>query len=410
MPSEQLSLSELNQQIQTALENALDPFYWVTAEIAELRVNQRGHCYMELVEKEEEQIKAKIKANIWAFTYRKLSGWFEAITKESLKPGMKILCQVQVQFHPVYGLSLNVNDIDPNYTLGERARNRQEVIDRLMEEGVYDMNKQLTLPDVVQNIAIISSETAAGFGDFINQIRYNEFGHQYRCTLFNATMQGSDARESIIDAMHDVHKNIGQFDALLIIRGGGASLDMDCFDTYDLAYHITQFPLPVITGIGHDRDETIADLVAHTQLKTPTAVAEFLINRTLAFENQLDQLMQRILEYTTLKFQSRRHELELLSQRLEHQLNRKIEEQKVFLEKAANLFKTLAPLRLKNLAETLKHIEHSISLLNPESVLNRGYSITTMNGTLIKNMKRKLISGDLVKTRISKGSFESIVK
>jgi len=148
MPAEQLSLSELNQQIQAALENALDPFYWVVAEIGELRVNQRGHCYMELVEKEEEQIKAKIKANIWAFTYRKLGGWFEAITKESLRPGMKILCQVQVQFHPIYGLSLNVKDIDPNYTLGERARNRKEVIDRLIKEGVYDMNKQLILPDV----------------------------------------------------------------------------------------------------------------------------------------------------------------------------------------------------------------------------------------------------------------------
>jgi exodeoxyribonuclease VII large subunit len=194
MPKEQISLSELNHLIKATLEQSMDPFYWVVAEIGEIRLNPRGHCYMELVEKEKEEIRAKIKANIWAFTYRKLSGWFEAITKESLKPGMKILCQVQVQFHPIYGLSLNVKDLDPNYTLGERARNRQEVIDTLIREGVYDMNKQWVIPEVVQNIAIISSETAAGYGDFMNQIRYNDYGYVYQCTLFKAIqVQGSSA-------------------------------------------------------------------------------------------------------------------------------------------------------------------------------------------------------------------------
>lgn len=410
MPAEQLTLFQLNQKIQQTLEEYLDPFYWIVAEIGELRVNQRGHCYLELVEKEEEQIKAKIRANIWAFTYRKLSGWFEAITHEKLKPGMKILCQVQVQFHEVYGLSLNVKDIDPNYTLGERARNREEVIHKLKGEGIFDLNKDHDLPQVIQRVAIISSETAAGYGDFINQLRYNEFGYVYDCRLFNATMQGVDAKASILEAIYDVHADIDDFDILVLIRGGGASIDLDCFDTYDLAFHITQFPIPVITGIGHERDETVADLVAHTKVKTPTAVAEFILNRTLRFESDLDQIMQRIEEFTLNSFKESRHTLELYTQKIIHLSERKIDDQHRFLQKSSEALNTLIPLKLKFQKDLIEHFEHSISLLDPERILKRGYSITTKDGILLKNLKKKLSSGDVLLTKIDKGSVESTVK
>jgi exodeoxyribonuclease VII large subunit len=275
---EHLSLYELNKKISEALANNLEPSYWVVAEIGQIQTNRKGHCYLELVEKEDDQIKAKTRATIWSYTYRNLSTWFEGITGQSLKAGMKILFNATIQYHEIYGFSLNIRDIDAQYTLGERAKKRQEIIERLREDGVFEMNKELRLPTVPQNIAVISSETAAGFGDFMDQIVGNDYGYEVEIELFNAVMQGEEAASSIIDAMHQVFENIGNYDLLVIIRGGGATLDLDCFDNYDLGSHVAQFPIPVITGIGHERDETITDMVAHTKMKTPTAVAEFIIS------------------------------------------------------------------------------------------------------------------------------------
>ncbi len=393
---ESLSLFELNNLVKQVLDLNLAPTYWVVAEIGEMRLTQKGHCYMELVEKKGEIIKAKSKANIWSYTYRNLSGWFESITKQSLQPGLKILAQVEVNFHELYGFSLTVKDIDPNFTLGERARKKQEVIAQLEDDGVLDMNKEIPLPLVPQNIAVISSETAAGYGDFIDQLNNNKYHYKFNVKLFKALMQGEKAKDAIINAMYLIHKAIESFEVVVIIRGGGSQVDLDCFDTYDLAAHIAQFTIPVITGIGHERDETIADIVAHTKLKTPTAVAEFLINGLESFEGKLDNLFNNIWHYSNEYLSGQNNNLDLLKNQLIygtkqslHHANNTIDH---LTEKAQNNPKIF----LEKAHAKIDLLEKSVALLDPINVLKRGYSITKINGKVLK--KQKLKTGDLLET------------
>ena len=256
------TLSELNTAIKATLELAFPEMVWVVAEISEIRHNSKGHCYLELVEREEEETLAQIRANIWAYTFRNLASKFEKATGESLKQGMKVLLQVTVTFHEVYGLSLNVKDIDPTYSLGELAKKKREVIARLTKEGLINLNKQIHLSLVPQRIAVISSETAAGYGDFINHLDDNPYGYKIFYTLYQSLMQGQEAEASIIAALKQIREHIKLHDAVVIIRGGGSQIDLSCFDTYSLAVEVAKFPLPVITGIGHERDDTVVDLVA----------------------------------------------------------------------------------------------------------------------------------------------------
>jgi len=310
MPEENHSLSELLGQVKGALQKELPGQYWVIAEIMELRENR--HCYLELIEKSEENdsLLAKVRATIWASRYGMLRPFFETSTGSSLKSGIKILCKASVEFHPQYGLSLNITDIDPSYTLGDLARKKLEVIQRLRKEGVYDMNRELPFPLVPQRIAIISSETAAGYGDFMESITQNRHGFFFHTTLYPALMQGDEAPLSITSAMEKVFESESDFDCLVIIRGGGSKADMESFNQYDLAYFITQFPLPVITGIGHERDESVADMVAHLGLKTPTAVAEFLVDQLLAFEFKLSALLDRLSTSVRMRVQGDLNQLE----------------------------------------------------------------------------------------------------
>jgi exodeoxyribonuclease VII large subunit len=409
---EHLSLYELNKKISEALANNLEPSYWVVAEIGQIQTNRKGHCYLELVEKEDDQIKAKTRATIWSYTYRNLSTWFEGITGQSLKAGMKILFNATIQYHEIYGFSLNIRDIDAQYTLGERAKKRQEIIEKLREDGIFEMNKELRLPTVPQNIAVISSETAAGFGDFMDQIGGNDYGYEIKIELFNAVMQGEDAASSIIDAMHQVFENIGNYDLLVIIRGGGATLDLDCFDNYDLGSHVAQFPIPVITGIGHERDETITDMVAHTKMKTPTAVAEFIISgfrnfeielmekfnilsgkldRALDEESQnLDQLLFRFQRSVQQKLNVQEIKLSKWIKNLHYgyQNALKVENQK--LNDLKQSIKRSPSLLIRN-QTYLEYLEKEINVLDPQNVLKRGYSITTINGknvTLVKKIDK----------------------
>ena len=281
------SLYELNNIIKSAIGYALPDTYWVVAEIADIKLNQKGHCYLELVEKEDSKIIAQVKANIWAYEYRKLSLKFQAVTNESLRPGMKVLLLVAVTFHEVYGLSLNVKDIDPSYTMGEMALKKREVIERLTKEGLMELNKSLSLPIVPQRIAVISSPTAAGYGDFFDHLDNNPYGYKFIHILFPALMQGAEAEQSIISALRKVRQKRDLFDVLVIIRGGGSVIDLNCFDSYNLASQVAQLPLPVITGIGHEKDDTVVDMTAHTKMKTPTAVAEFLISGLRSFEENV---------------------------------------------------------------------------------------------------------------------------
>jgi len=294
----QLKLSELNGLVKKAVGEAFTAPIWVICEISELKINRNGHCYLVLIEKEDngDAIVAQAKATIWSYTFRMLQPYFESTTGQQLTEGLKVLVSVSVEFHELYGFSLNIRDIDPTYTLGDMARRRREIIARLQSEGVADMNKELTLPLVPQRIAIISSPTAAGYQDFINQLTNNPAKYHFHLRLFPAIMQGNQAESSIIGALEQIYRYESFFDAVVIIRGGGSQVDLSCFDNYNLAYFVTQFPLPVITGIGHEKDDSIVDLVAHTRLKTPTAVAEFLISGIAWFDQHLDDLKNRFVQ------------------------------------------------------------------------------------------------------------------
>ncbi|MGW8123463.1 exodeoxyribonuclease VII large subunit [Roseivirga echinicomitans] len=426
-----LSLFELTSLIKSELEKNLEPSYWVIAEISEMRLNPKGHCYMELVDKEGQFVTSKIRANIWAYTYRNLSAWFESITKTPLQAGIKVLLNVQVQYHELYGMSLNIKDIDPNFTLGERARKRQEVIQRLQDEGIFDINKELALPSVPQRIAIISSETAAGYGDFKNQIEQNSRGYFFKIKLFQSLMQGDQAPKAIISALHQINDESNAFDLVVIIRGGGSQVDLDCFDDYELASHIAQFPLPIVTGIGHERDETIADLVANTQMKTPTAVAEFLISGVERFDDNLNEMIYRLEKSGKQLVQNSTYEITHLGYNLQsvtkgivnrsenrltqeqlklkyatHEFlkteNRKVVQFQMPLKKAINQ-------RLKVAEKRLEGLEKQVKLLDPKSVLKRGYSITLINGKYISE-QQKIKEGDELETITAKHKIKSTVK
>jgi exodeoxyribonuclease VII large subunit len=415
-----LSISQLTEQIRLTLENELEPVYWVVGELADFRQAPQGHVYFELVEKQGNHVQAKIRANLWQFTYRSVASKFQSVTGTTLKNGMKVLAQVAVTYHPVYGLSINVKDIDPSFSLGERARVRQETIDRLTREGLLQLNARFQLPPVVQRIAIISSATAAGYGDFVNQLEQNTFGYKVYHKLFPSLMQGNEAVTNLLSALEKVkgEKNQLQIEAVVIIRGGGAQLDLDCFDEYGLAVAIANFPLPVFTGIGHERDETIADLVAHTRLKTPTAVAEFLLSGFREFEENLGILLQRLDRSTRLQLREEENKIHQFALRANSIAKNRIslEGEKVKnrtnrIQLAAknlhrthhtaldgiekNLKRNLITF-LQKQAEKLENKETLLRQLDPDSILKRGYSRTEVNGIPVHLAKVQL--GDQLDT------------
>jgi exodeoxyribonuclease VII large subunit len=425
-----LSLFELTSLIKTELEKNLEPSYWVVAEISDLKVNAKGHCYMELVEKEGSFVSTKIRANIWAYTYRNLSGWFEAITHTTLQPGIKILLNATVQYHELYGMSLNIKDIDPNFTLGERARKRQEVIQQLKDEGIFDMNREIPLPLVPQRIAIISSETAAGYGDFMSQIGDNGRTFKFHTKLFPSLMQGDKAPKEIIAALLNINSQISAFDLIVIIRGGGSQIDLDCFDDFELTSHIAQFPIPIITGIGHERDETISDLVANTRLKTPTAVAEFLISGLERFDERLNEMAYRLeksgqqqLQYAQHEIVNTVHDLQTATKRLIYNAEKEIDNKGLILKysihdffksekrKVDNFETPLHKARNQRLIEAdkrLTNLEKQLELLHPDSVLKRGFTMTLLKGKMIPlNMEFK--GGEEIETITAQQKIVSTV-
>jgi exodeoxyribonuclease VII large subunit len=399
-----LSVVQLTSTIQQVLEKELEPLIWVVGELADFRQAPQGHVYFELVEKEGNQVQAKIRANLWQFTFRTVAAKFESVTGTTLKSGMKVLAQVSVTYHPVYGLSLNVKDIDPSFSLGERARIRQETVNRLTQEGKLRSNAQVQLPLVIQRIAVISSSTAAGYGDFINQIDGNPSGYKIYHRLFPSLMQGNEAVPQLLAAMDHVAKQATKLrlDALVIIRGGGAQLDLDCFDDYTLGLKIAEFPLPVFTGIGHERDETIADLVAHTRLKTPTAVAEFILSSYREFEDQLGIAAQRLDWITRSKFKEEERLLQSLGFRLQGEAKQLLsrgeervrtcssriflaakslgKQEIVTLSQKSELLKKESQRYLKQQMDRVSQLELQSRQLNPASLLKKGYTRTEKEG------------------------------
>ena len=404
-----LSLFELNEKIKNALSANLEPSYWVIAEIGELRINQKGHCYIELIEKKGEQLHAKVKATIWAYTFKNLSTWFASMTGQELSAGMKILTNVQVNYHELYGFSLNIRDIDPRYTLGEKERKRQEVINQLIKDGVFSMNKSLPLPLVPQRVAVISSPTAAGYEDFSEQLTNNQYGYQFHLKLVKAIMQGPEAVESIIQAMHRVNQQIDNFDLLVIIRGGGSRVDFDCYDHYELVSHLAQFPIPVITGIGHDRDESIADLVSHTKLKTPTAVSEFLIFGLMDFESKMIGFQDQVTQHTNNRINLESDFLNNITRDIKMLSKQILNKNTNRLIQTTNKIETLPYHLITQFYNQMAIHAKSINLLDPINTLLRGYTVTTYKGKLLKNQDG-VKKGSKIVTKSSNLELESIVE
>jgi exodeoxyribonuclease VII large subunit len=409
MPEESRSLSELLGLVKGALQKELPGQYWVIAEIMELRENR--HCYLELIEKNEENdsLVAKIRATIWSSRYAMLRPFFEASTGTVLKSGIKILCKASVEFHAQYGFSLNITDIDPSYTLGDLARKKQEVILRLRREGVFDMNKELPFPLVPQRIAVISSETAAGYGDFMDSLMKNRHEFSFHTTLFPAVMQGDEAPKSITSAMELIYDSGSDYDCVVIIRGGGSKADLESFNHYDLAYFITQFPLPVITGIGHERDESVADMVAQHGLKTPTAVAEFLVDYLLTFEFRLSALLDRLSSSVKNRVQHESGQLQRYQGDVMHLSRACLQKQSEHLLHTEQHLQRELSIHLEKLRDYLNLLDKQRELVDPQNILKRGYSMTLMEGKSLLSIK-DIKPGSILETRLHQGRIISKVE
>ena len=408
--TESYSLSELGKCIKMTLKTAFAEPVWVRAEISEMHENVSGHCYLDLIEKADDTdvLVAKQKATIWAFTYRMLKPYFESETGATLRAGMKVLLLCEVEFHEVYGVSLNVRDIDPAFTVGEMAVRRAEIIRRLTDDGIVDMNKQQPLAPVPQRVAVISSATAAGYGDFCDQLRNNVFGYTFYTKLFPATMQGAQTEQSVVAALDKICDFIDNFDVVVIIRGGGATSDLVAFDNYNLALHCAQFPLPIISGIGHQRDESVVDLVAHTRVKTPTAAAEFLVARINDFEKNIDEMAQNV------AFSAREvvHD-ELL--RLQQRIARLGVVQRVCVRHDAVLqhltmrLRNAAKMAISSEEKRMALVEKSIKYADPATLLQRGFTLTTKHGKIVKSVC-DVAPGDIVTTHLADGAFTAMVQ
>ena len=394
--------------VRDAIECELPDEYWVEAELSECR-ESRGHCYMELIQKDEQTATpiAKASAKCWANKWLTIRPYFERTTGQQLHAGMKVLLQVYPQFHEAYGFSWIVNDIDPTYTIGDMARKRQEIIKKLKDEGVFDLQKELQLPLFCQHIAVISSQTAAGYGDFCNQLADNPYGFQFETQLFPAIMQGEGVEQSIIDALERIYNT--DFDCVVIIRGGGATSDMSGFDTLALAENVANFPIPIITGIGHDRDESILDMVSHTRVKTPTAAAALLIDHLKVVLDTLIDSQNRITRYTQQRLTALKSQLATIQELIPRIFPVIKAQQEAKLNTIEQKLPLLASQRLTTEHHRLELINEKLKALDPTLLLARGYSITLHNGKVVKDATT-LHEGDEIETRLAKGSIRSMVE
>ena len=382
----QYTLSELCSCIDEALSMELNDTYWVRAEIASL--TERGHCYMELVEKAKNNaIAAKLRATCWQHVYHLLSAYFANETGQTLAVGMQVLLQVEVSFHAVYGLSLNVVGIDPTFTLGDLARQRQLTIQRLQEDGVMDLQRSLPLPLLPRRVAVISAADAAGYGDFCHQLQSNNGGFRFHTQLFPAVMQGEQSPASIIAALQQIAATTDLYDLVVIVRGGGATTDLRNFDDYSLAFHCANFPLPIIAGIGHTRDVSVVDMVVHTSVKTPTAAAEWLIAAMQAQADRLGELHLRLQRVAQMAIRKQHSKLDALWQSLRFAAQRRLHRQRTQLE----------------------FWEKTIALHSPERIYRMGYSLTTVNGKIVKSIN-DVKAGDHLLTHTADGVIQSEVK
>lgn len=407
----QITLTELQGLIRDKIYEALPGAYWVIAEIAEMKVHTAGHCYLELTGTETPggKVTARARATIWASKFRSLNTYFNASTGIPLRAGITILFRATVEYHELYGLSLNITDIDPAYTAGDMALRREAIIRRLTAEGVLSMNSGLPLTPYPRNLAVVSSSKAAGYQDFINHLVNNPYGYAFRITLFEAVMQGETTMASVTEALDSISEMISEFDVVVIIRGGGSTIDLSWFDSYEIAYHVTQFPLPVLTGIGHEKDQSVTDMVAWKALKTPTAVAGFIVERTMECENNIIGMAESLVSAVEGAMEAAEERLSSIQNRITAtaRLMVRLKEEKLS-NHAGRLARASANV-LNRAKEATDRMEDALRHLNPAGVLRRGFTLTSRNGTIIQSAS-ELKQGDTIKTYFAEGTAESMVE
>lgn len=431
MAESAISLLEFNRRIGRLLQNATVQRCWVVAETSDVR-QSGGHCYMELVQKDPASGRtlAKTRGIIWANRFPTLRHAFESATGQAFGNGLNVMVEVSANYHEQYGLSIVITDINPTYTLGDMARQRLEILNRLKAEGIIDLNKQLEWCDVPQRIAVISAPGAAGYGDFINQLHNNQWGLQFYTCLFPAVMQGQSTVPSVIAALDRINEYQDLFDGVVIIRGGGATSDLNSFDNYDLAANIAQFPLPVISGIGHDRDNTVVDSVANIRVKTPTAAAEWLISKGADALDYVNSLTSQVVDIATrMVFESQkqvsyfsstiplmaeniivrnRSRLQQLTSVIPMSAARRIDAASKDLSFIGQRLSLLSKQKMDRESQRLDSLKKQVELLSPERVLRRGYSLTVKDGHAITSAD-ELRAGDHIVTRFAQGSIVSTV-
>lgn len=455
MEGSSLSLFELNSRVRESVRDTFPEGVWVHGEISEIRTGSGGHCYLELIEKDRtgRTFIAKARAVMWAGVYGMLREYFESVTGQPLAAGMKVQVFVTVDMHEFYGYSLNITDIEPAYTLGEQAMLRKEIIARLEKEGVMNLNKELEMPRLPNRIAVISSATAAGYGDFRDQLLNNPYGLRFSVELFPAVMQGDRVEANIISALGKIYERAGSFDAVVIIRGGGATADLMGFDRYELASHCAQFPIPIISGIGHERDDTVVDMVAWLRVKTPTAAAQWFVNRARSEQVLLGQMQQRMCSAVSVRLERERAVIARIMTAVPHAASAAIVREKMRLSSAegnirslgtavlsynANRLQSLTErtgmlsasvmsavcnrveqieLRIRNSAERiiaarksrLELLSRQIEVYSPENILRKGYALVRHGDSFVKHVG-EAGKGDMLELQLADGRLKVEVK
>lgn len=408
-----ITLSELQRRIKDAVEQALPLPVWVVAEISDMKVNQSGHCYMELVEKPSSNHKtttqpvAQCRAVVWRSQWGMISAYFRSATGSPLQAGMKILAKVLVSYHELYGLSLQITDLDASYTLGEAERQKQLTIEQLKTDGVWDMNREVAMPLLVQRVAVVSSATAAGYRDFCNEL--SEGGYAFRVELFEAMMQGAAAEESICGQLESIANRAAEFDVVVIIRGGGSVNDLSCFNSYRLCSYVAQFPLPVLTGIGHDKDTSVADMVAHTPLKTPTAVAGWLTERMARHEAWLDESLTRLHDMAIAASTRERLRIERLYGELSQYAVGACEQGKAMLVLKQEQLQALIDRVVEREKVRLQGFEAVVEARHPQNILRMGFALIRSAGKVVGSTDG-LSAGAMVEIEMSDGKLSAEVK
>ena len=448
------SLSDVAMSLHRIIERTYTRPYYIKAEILKLNYYPySGHCYPELVEREGNTIKTEMRAVIWSANFKDINRRFLQITGEPLKENIRILCLATIQFSPKHGLALHIEDVEPTYTLGEMVRNRQEVIDRLKKEKIFDLNRELTLPLLPKRVAVISVETSKGYSDFMQTLQQNEYGYRFHTELFPSILQGDKAITGITGQLVKIGKRKDDFDVVVIVRGGGGDVGMSCYDDYNLTRAVASFPLPVLTGIGHSTNQSVTDMVAHASFITPTDVAFSLVAAFRRFDEQLGDLMSRIVQRAQLTLSETEQGLVRAETALQYKLPKLLDEHRNRLAETYKelVFKSKEMLvnrqfQLKSIAQEIEKemklhlqgakntlldigerlpranqtmlrkrldecalLDEKLRLLSPENILKRGYSITLKNGRAV-TQAGALRPGDRLVTRFYEGEVTSTVE